>query len=197
MKILSLFMTSYCSLNSRAKNPSLRVSGLSAEYYLVVPLFSLMFTIGLLLPPSPSQGHHQPNIILIFQAGAHGTDISTGNQPGIPSLPAGGATPDAGSTASPSQAGVCPAPEGSYCPDNSGLFPSYPGLGLAGGHDRNHNTALPSQLASKAGEVTESGSEYSTFTWVEESEGDEEEESLSEKPWTPVTAVGAAVGVLV
>ena len=46
-------------------------------------------------------------------------------------------------------------------------------------------------------EVTESGSEYSTFTWVEESEGDEEEESLSEKPWTPVTAVGAAVGVLV
>ena len=48
-----------------------------------------------------------------------------------------------------------------------------------------------------AGEVTESGSEYSTFTWVEESEGDEEEESLSEKPWTPVTAVGAAVGVLV
>ena len=48
-----------------------------------------------------------------------------------------------------------------------------------------------------AGEVTESGSEYSTFTWVEESEGDEDEESLSEKPWTPVTAVGAAVGVLV
>ena len=48
-----------------------------------------------------------------------------------------------------------------------------------------------------AGEVTESGSEYSTFTWVEESEGDEEEESLSEKPWTPVTAVGAAVGVSV
>ena len=46
-------------------------------------------------------------------------------------------------------------------------------------------------------EVTESGSEYSTFTWVEESEGDEEEESLSEKPWTPVTAVGASVGVLV
>ena len=115
-----------------------------------------MFTIGLLLPPSPSQGHHQPNIILIFQAGAHGTDISTGNQPGIPSLPAGGATPDAGSTASPSQAGVCPAPEGSYCPDNTGLFPSYPGLGLAGGHDRNHNTALPSQLASKAGDATES-----------------------------------------
>ena len=45
------------------------------------------------------------------------------------------------------------------------------------------------------GEVTESGSEYSTFTWVEESEGDGEEESLSEKPWTPVTAVGASVGV--
>ena len=45
--------------------------------------------------------------------------------------------------------------------------------------------------------MTESGSEYSTFTWVEESEGDEEEESLSEKPWTPVTAVGAAVGLLV
>ena len=43
--------------------------------------------------------------------------------------------------------------------------------------------------------MTESGSEYSTFTWVEESEGDEDEESLSEKPWTPVTAVGAAVGV--
>ena len=44
MKILSLFMTSYCSLNSTAKNPSLGVSGLSNEYYCVVPLFSLMFS---------------------------------------------------------------------------------------------------------------------------------------------------------
>ena len=92
-----------------------------------------MFTIGLLLPqpgpaPPPDQ---QPNIILIFQAAAHGTDISTGNQPGIPSLPPAGATPDAGSTNSPSP--------GDYC--NSPHFSSYPGLLLAG-HDRNHNTAV-------------------------------------------------------
>ena len=120
-----------------------------------------MFTIGLLLPqpgpaPPPDQ---QPNIILIFQAAAHGTDISTGNQPGIPSLPPAGATPDAGNTNSPSP--LCPPPEGSqsYCQDNTnqagqsggqggghqfsnpGMFSSYQGLaGLAGGHDRNHNT---------------------------------------------------------
>ena len=134
-----------------------------------------MFTIGLLLPQPASQParateHHQPNIILIFQAAAHGTDISTGNQPGIPSLPPAGATPDAGNTSSPSP--LCPPPEGSqsYCQDNanqagqsagppgppgppgqqfvnSGMFSSYPGLGLAGGHDRNHNTPLSSQLA--------------------------------------------------
>ena len=129
---------------------------------LVVPMFSLMFTIGLLLP-LPSQGHQQPNIILIFQAGAHGTDISTGNQPGIPSLPPGGATPDAGSTSSPS-----PLAEGSYCPSDNQqpagqFFPSYPGLGLAGGsggqqsqHDRNHNihnTGLQHQLGTKQGDL--------------------------------------------
>ena len=56
MKILSLFMTSYCSLNSTVKNPSLGVSGLSNEYYSVVPMFSLMFTIVLFPPPSSQDG---------------------------------------------------------------------------------------------------------------------------------------------
>ena len=74
-----------------------------------------------------------PHIILIFQPAAHGTDISTGNQPGIPSLPSAPlpATPDAGSTNSPSPGDFCNTPH----------FSSYPGLLLAG-HDRNHNTAV-------------------------------------------------------
>ena len=84
-----------------------------------------------------------PHIILIFQPAAHGTDISTGNQPGIPSLPP--ATPDAGNTGSPSP--------GDYCQDNfsnTNIFPSYPGM--VGAPDRNHNTQLPS-----AGEVARPG----------------------------------------
>ena len=120
--------------------------------------FCLMFTIVLL--PCPSS----PNIILIFQPAAHGTDISTGNQPGIPSLPPA-ATPDAGNTNSPSP-GDRPA---TYCQDNySNIFPSYPGLVVAGGPDRNHNTQLPSpcggecarpgcrNLVTKASDGTES-----------------------------------------
>ena len=170
MKILSLFMTSYCSLNSTAKNPSLRVSGLSNEYSRIV---SLMFTAGLLLlllllPP---------NIILIFQPAAHGTDISTGNQPGIPSLPPAGAPPDAGNTNSPSP--VCSAPEvsQSYGQDNTnhgaqngphytntGIFSNYSGLALAGGHDRNHNTAVVgAHLVTKLGDGTEYREAYQGY----------------------------------
>ena len=99
-----------------------------------------MFTAGLLLllllPP---------NIILIFQPAAHGTDISTGNQPGIPSLPA--ATPDAGSTSSPS-----PGERASY-QENSNQY----WLGMPGGHDRNHIMAgLCARAVNKAGDGTES-----------------------------------------
>jgi len=111
-------------------------------------------------PLVPHQQHHQgPHLgpgtymtnsqeYLNHQAATHGTDISTGNQAGMPSLPT--ATPETGNTAnspSPSGGPYPTSPEGSYCSEN-GTFnsngnyydnPSFNPNNLAT-HDRNHNS---------------------------------------------------------
>ena len=125
-------------------------------------MFSLMFTIVLFLPPS--QDGSSSLTSSSFSRLVH-TELISPPEISLESrsLPPGGATPDAGSTSSPS-----PLAEGSYCPSDNQqpagqFFPSYPGLGLAGGsggqqsqHDRNHNihnTGLQHQLGTKQGDL--------------------------------------------
>ena len=88
--------------------------------------------------------YHPPNIILIFQTAAHGTDISTGNQTGgIPSLPAHvAAPPDTGSGAPVSSGGVGGPGQ---------LHHQVNGGGYVAPHDRNHNTVPGAVLATSSG----------------------------------------------
>ena len=97
--------------------------------------------------------YHPPNIILILQTAAHGTDISTGNQTGgIPSLPVShhvAVPPDTGSAAASGGVG---GPGEVHHQVNGG-----PGYGAP--HDRNHNTVTGSVLAtsSRPGECSRPG----------------------------------------